>query len=154
MRAACYYFAYGSNMNPARVAARGLRFGDVESAWVDDFRLVFDKEARDHAGVGHANIVRHRGGRVEGVLYTLADESELLKMDVYERTPVNYSRDRLDVETAAGRTVAWTYFANPAVRRPNLRPSRDYLAHLLAGRRFLSTSYVRGLEQLPTCDGD
>jgi gamma-glutamylcyclotransferase (GGCT)/AIG2-like uncharacterized protein YtfP len=89
---------------------------------------------------------------VEGVLYALPTESELTKMDVFERTPINYSRDRLTVATPDGSRVAWTYFANPAVCRPGARPSRAYLAHLLAGRPYLSTDYFRRLERQPCID--
>ena len=147
-----FYFAYGSNMNPARVAARGLVATRAVRAWTDGLRLVFDKSSRDHAGVGHANVTWDRTSRVEGVLYALADPHEILKMDAFERTPVNYSRDRIVVDTAEGRRTCWTYFANPGVRRAGLRPDRAYLAHLLAGRPFLSRSYVEALERVPCVD--
>jgi gamma-glutamylcyclotransferase (GGCT)/AIG2-like uncharacterized protein YtfP len=150
----CFYFAYGSNMNPARVAARGLRVAGVRAAWVDGLRLVFDKGARDHPGIGHANVDWQCGARVEGVLYALTGEAELAKLDAFERTPINYSRDRLWVETRDGRCAAWTYYANPGVRRPGLKPDRAYLAHLLAGRPYLSERYFRRLERQPCIDAD
>src|SRR5262249_19685926 len=82
----------------------------------------------------------------------LADEREIEKMDRFELTPINYSRERIVATAGTERCVAWTYFANPAVRREGLKPSRDYLAHLLAGRPFLSAEYVRVLEQLGCAD--
>ena len=36
------YFAYGSNMNPARVATRGLRATRILPAWIDGLRLVWE----------------------------------------------------------------------------------------------------------------
>jgi len=139
-------------MNPARVAARGLIVGRILPAWIDGLRLVFDKSARDHAGVGHANLAWDRMSRVEGVLYELAGAEEIAKMDVFERSPVNYSRDRIVVATREGDRACWTYFANPSVRRAGLRPDRAYLAHLLAGRPYLSEAYVDALERTPCAD--
>jgi hypothetical protein len=147
-----HYFAYGSNMNPARVATRGLRVTRILPAWIDGLRLVFDKSARDHDGVGHANIAWARGSRVEGVLYELDGPEEIRRMDAFERTPINYSRDRVIVDTPEGPRVCWTYFANPAVRRPGLRPDRGYLAHLLAGRPYLTRAYCEFLERVPCAD--
>jgi gamma-glutamylcyclotransferase (GGCT)/AIG2-like uncharacterized protein YtfP len=102
--------------------------------------------------VGHANIAWARGRRVEGVLYELDGPEEIRRMDAFERTPINYSRDRVVVDTPEGPRVSWTYFANPAVRRPGLRPDRGYLAHLLAGRPYLTRAYCEFLERVPCAD--
>jgi hypothetical protein len=141
---ACY-FAYGSNMNPARVRERGLAVSAVAGAWLPRYRLAFDKASSAHAGVGHANVLLDHDAFVEGVLYWLAGPEEILKMDRFESTPVNYSRDVVTVQTARGAVQTWTYFANPAVRRKGLRPPRSYLNHLLAGRPYLSPAYYRWL---------
>jgi hypothetical protein len=147
-----YYFAYGSNMNPSRVSARGLDVVSARRATLAGFRLVFDKCASDHPRSAHANLAWDPSGLVEGVLYALASEAEIEKMDAFERAPINYSRERVVVTADGDRVVAWAYFANPAVRRAGLRPSRGYLAHLLAGRRYLSLDYVAALEALAYVD--
>ncbi len=143
-----FYFAYGSNMNPERVRQRGLAVRAQQGARLPDYRLTFDKVSRDHASHGHANIQFSRGACTEGVLYELSAASEILKMDPFERAPWNYGREIIEVHTASGTAWAWTYFANPAVRMPGLRPSADYLAHLLAGEDFLSADYVATLRAL------
>ncbi len=146
-----HYFAYGSNMNPDRVRERGLRFESATGAVLEGFRLVFNKVSRAHAGVGHANIQLAPGERVEGVLYELQDNEEIRKMDRFESTPINYSRDLIEVRVGAAYRVTWTYFANPAVRQGGLQPPRSYLQHLLAGREYLSEEYFRALSQVG-CD--
>jgi cation transport regulator ChaC len=146
------YFAYGSNMNPARVRARGLAFTQAEGAVLRGFRLEFHKQSRHHPGSGHANIAFDREGIVEGVLYRLALPDEIHKMDPFERTPVNYSRDVVMVETASGTEPSWTYFANAGVLYPGLRPERAYLAHLLAGAPYLSAAYLARLARWPCAD--
>ncbi|MEO4049269.1 gamma-glutamylcyclotransferase family protein [Pseudomonas sp. CAU 1711] len=140
-----YYFAYGSNMNPARMQARGLRVVEALAGHLPGYRLCFDKRAHDHPGRAYANIRHSHAGRVEGVLYRLADEAEMLKLDHFEGTPVFYSRERMPIETARGALSAWLYIANPAWRSEGLAPSRAYLDHLLAGREHLSADYWAAL---------
>jgi cation transport regulator ChaC len=148
-----YYFAYGSNMNPARVTARGLRFDRVSNAVLGGVRLTFDKQSRDHPLIGHANLTFDRVSRAEGVLYRLRDPQEIARMDRFEAAPVNYSRDVVTVESDGARVAAWTYFANVAVIRQGLRPERSYLDHLLAGRAYLSAGYFAWLSETACVDG-
>ena len=185
MASVIHYFAYGSNMNLARVRARGLQVADLRGAYLTGLKLVFDKVSRQHPGAAHANIVYAPGERVEGVLYRLANAAEILKMDPFERAPWNYGRDAVLVRVprppsagaaqasaatgptplsdgagalAAGSeheamadassdsmTPAWTYFANQAARRQGLKPPAEYLAHMLAGKDYLSKDYFRWL---------
>jgi gamma-glutamylcyclotransferase (GGCT)/AIG2-like uncharacterized protein YtfP len=147
------YFAYGSNMNPGRVRARGLRFDRLEGATLSGYRLEFAKYAADHPGSGHASIAWDPAERVEGVLYWLSGAAEILTMDAFERAPVNYSRDVVVVDTAGGTVSAWTYFANPAVLRAGLAPERDYLEHLLCGAPYLSPRYLSILRGWPVAAG-
>lgn len=149
VNAVCHYFAYGSNMNPARVEARGLRVTTVRSAWLDGVALSFDKQSAEHPHSGHANIGWSRDDRVEGVLYGLPDADEIRRMDPFERAPINYSREVVMVATEAGPVAAWTYFANAAVRVAGLQPEAAYLAHLLLGRPWLSAAYGERLACWP-----
>jgi cation transport regulator ChaC len=139
-----YYFAYGSNMNPDRVLERGLAVVSVAGAVLEGVSLAFNKRSRDHTG-GHANIVYAPADRVEGVLYGLRDVDQIQYMDRFEKTPVNYSRERVIVRTASGAEAAWTYVANRAVIVEGLKPARAYLNHLLAGRSYLSAEYYAWL---------
>ncbi len=142
----CLYFAFGSNMNPERMRARALRFDHFTAGRLADFELVFDKVSSAHPHIAHANIRRAPGQRVEGVLYHLRDHTEIERLDRFERTPINYSRELFPIATDDGVQWAWTYVANPGVRRNGLRPDREYLDHLLAGRRWLSPEYIAALE--------
>ena len=147
-----YYFAYGSNMNPARVTERGLRFDRVSNAVLGNVRLSFDKQSREHPRSGHANLTFDRASRAEGVLYRLRDAQEIERMDRFEAAPLNYSRDVVVVESDGERVAAWTYFANAAVVRHGLRPERSYLEHLLAGRDYLSPGYFGWLSETACVD--
>lgn len=145
-----WYFAYGSNMNPARMQARGLSVVEALPGQLPGYGLCFNKRAVDRApGRAYANIRHQRGAVVEGVLYRLQGDNEIAKLDPFEGTPVYYSRERLPILTTQGVQPAWVYIANPAFREEGLLPSADYLAHLLAGREWLSAAYWAALAAWP-----
>lgn len=143
-----FYFAYGSNMNPRRVAERGIGYDRVTAARAAGFAVRFEKRSRLQAGAGHANLAYSHGGVAEGVLYRLTDDAQIVKMDPYEGVPVHYSRDSILVETECGGAWAWTYFANRAVIALDLKPPQWYVAHMTAGERFLSAEYTAWLRSV------
>lgn len=143
-----YYFAYGSNMNPQRMASRGLAVVDAVPARLPDMELRFNKRSRHNPAWGCANVAWRPGGTVEGVLYRLADERQIELMDPFEGTPRYYSRERYAIHCAEGVVHGWVYVANPANVDESVLPLRRYLNHLLAGRPFLSPEYYRFLEQV------
>ena len=145
----CYYFAYGSNMNPARMRARGLDFLTAEAARLTNFVLCFNKEAHNNPGVAYANVVPAHDQHVEGVLYRLRGQDDIALMDHYEGTPVRYSREVLSVQTIETTQNAWVYMANPADITRGLLPQSRYIQHLLAGAEFLSEGYLEWLQQQP-----
>ncbi len=135
-------------MNPERVRDRGLEFSAVRGARLMGYTLTFNK--RSNAGGGHANIVYAPGSVVEGLLYDLEGPQEIIKMDPYEKTPVNYGRDAVRVQTDVESIWAWTYFGNAAVLETGLKPPREYLDHLLAGEEWLSREYFETLRRWQT----
>ncbi len=149
-----YYFAYGSNMNPARMRSRGLDFSEVNPGRIDGLALRFNKISRHNRNWACANLVFAPGEHVEGVLYRLASDCEILKLDPYEGTPRYYSRDRFPVATLSGYHAAWTYIANPGVIDNNILPLRWYLHQLLEGAEFLSSDYVERLRATPCLEID
>ena len=144
-----WYYAYGSNMNPERVSDRGLDFDRVVAGWVPGLGLRFNKQSKEHPHCGHANLVHAPGEMAEGVLYRLTNDDMIKRMDPFENAPINYSRECIAVQTRQGPILSWVYFANPAVLREGLVPSRDYLNHLLAGKPYLSADYHSRLLHWP-----
>lgn len=147
-----FYFAYGSNMNPARMAEREVPFVTAESALLTGYQLRFNKRSKSMPGSGAANVVRADAGEVQGVLYELPDFSGILTLDRFEGYPEGYGRRRLDVLRSSGEGVcAWAYLAQPAYIDDDLRPARSYLSHLLAARSYLTNAYYQRLTQVE-CD--
>lgn len=155
-----WYFAYGSNMDANRLfgerleregVVRGQRVGGRLAGW----RLVFDKKvtrvgALPGAGVG--NIVAAPGDVVYGTLNALPPKGfEVL--DVHEGVAGGHYERRTVPVTCndTGETVEATTYVALKVGI-GLRPTRAYLACLLAGRDLLPVDYWERLRATPTLD--
>jgi cation transport regulator ChaC len=152
-----WYFAYGSNMNAVRLfeerlKPEGVARGERVAGRLDGWRLAFNKRARAPAGAGARNIVPAEGESVHGTLNLLpAKGFEIL--DRYEGVAGgHYERRLVPVARAdTGETVeAVTYVA--LLVGEELRPTRDYLGHLLAGRDLLPDDYCAWLGKTKTID--
>lgn len=143
-----YYFAYGSNMNSARMRARGLAYSHSEPARLANSVLRFNKRAHNKQGVGYANVCYGPGCEVQGVLYELAEGIDIAMMDPYEGTPVRYSRELFEVSVASGSRWAWVYVANSAYIDSSLSVEQAYLDHLLSAGDLLSEDYRQQLQSL------
>jgi len=145
-----WYFAYGSNMDSKRLESRiGRKNLEWEVGCLQDYRLTFDKPAKD--GSGYANIQPCQGEIVYGVLYRLTRE-ELKKLDKFEGVcKHHYYRRTVKVKTRDGSIVeAETYFASKPVQ--GLKPRLDYLQHLICGaeEHGLPDEYVEKLKKTST----
>ncbi|MBU57737.1 MAG: gamma-glutamylcyclotransferase [Alcanivorax sp.] len=140
-----YYFAYGSNMNPARMASRGMRYRRSVAGFLEGWTLAFNKRANGRDGRAYANIVEDAGGGVEGVLYELVGAGEIARMDPFEGHPERYRRHAMMVRAGEGPIDTWVYIANEHWQSDTVLPERWYLNHLLSGRPWLSEKYYRWL---------
>lgn len=145
-----WYFAYGSNMNPARMEARGLAVIDVQGGHLKGFELCFNKRATGKTNIAYANIGYCPHRIVEGVLYQLQTPDDIALMDPFEGNPVRYSREVFKIFTESGSVDAWVYVANAAYVADELLPEEQYLRHLQAGRRWHSAEYQDWLLNHPT----
>lgn len=142
-----FYFAYGSNMNPARVEKRRMKFLSTNAGRLYDFHMTFNKRSVKYPGAASANVIEMAGSVTEGVLYRLTEPAQIEMMDPYEGYPRRYDRRALPVETSDGIEHAWVYIANLEFITEGLNPARWYLEHLLAGREFLSPEYCLRLSE-------
>jgi gamma-glutamylcyclotransferase len=151
-----WYFAYGSNMNAVRLfderlKPEGVGAGERIAGRLDGWRLAFNKQGRV-PGTGAGNIVPAPGEAVHGTLNLLpAKGFEVL--DRYEGVAGGHYERRI-VPVVRGDTgvavEAITYVA--LLTGEDLRPTRDYLGHLLAGHDLLPADYFRRLSETPTLD--
>ena len=147
------YFAYGSNMDVRRMKKRNVTFRERRAAYLCGYRLEFNKVASDNPLKGYANIVPDHSSLVEGALYEI-DVTSLLKLDKCEGYPNHYLHIPIKVllPNESREFCAITYIANPSKVRGGLKPSREYLCYLLAGKDVLSKDYFDRLETMDTLD--
>lgn len=146
------YFAYGSNMNPARLEARGIPPRFVARAHARGYVLGFPRRMRDGGGV--AGMLPKPNGVVEGVLYLFSDEQFSI-LDRFEDAPRAYFRTPLIIavgpsprdQPVVPRLAVTTYEAVPGMPAA---PTAEYLSHMITGARFwhLSQTAVRALESV------
>ena len=132
------YFAYGSNMNGARMRARVPTARHVGTATLYGWRL---------AERLYADIELRRGARVRGVVYAM-DARDLLVLDRYEGFPNTYTGGDVRVKMDDGRWVqAWAYFMTTTARRRRAgkKYPLEYAAICAAGavENGLSTDHWR-----------
>ncbi|MBS0550145.1 MAG: gamma-glutamylcyclotransferase [Proteobacteria bacterium] len=152
-----WYFAYGSNMNVARLldgrlAQKGVAMGARVGGRLDGWQLAFNKVARTPPGAGAGNIVPASKGIVHGTLNALPDAGFDV-LDVWEGVAGgHYERRILPVVRAdSGETVEAIAYVALKVGE-GLKPTREYLGHLLAGRDLLPAEYEAWLAATPTFD--
>ena len=150
------YFAYGSNCNPEVMKKKGVRFESRQHAVLPGYRLLFNKKALREKlppDIGFANINIAPGGTVEGILYEILDD-DLGLLDESERHPDHYMRIEITVETKEAVVQCATYQACPDKIASGLKPSRNYLNHILSAKDFLSWQYFEALDKSQTYRGE
>jgi len=131
---------------------RRINFSKREHAILEGWRLEFNKVASLNPKEGYATIVKDEEKVVEGILYIIQDV-DIKKLDRYEGYPNHYDRIKVRVKTDGGKEIeAITYVAKPDKVREGLRPSKEYLNHLLKGCDLLSQEYCENLKKWETLD--
>ena len=140
-----YYFAFGSNMSRKRMVKRGVLWESVERATLKGYKLTFDKTS-GLTGFGFATLQKSKNDTVEGLLYKCENKSDALTLDLYENAPIQYKRVEMQVATAKGKKNAFLYIATSFYKQKGLKPTSEYLEHLLEGKKYLSKEYFKLLQ--------
>lgn len=137
-------------MDEDRMICREVDFTQKFRGVLKNWQLVFNKVAKGKEGVGYANIAQNESSIVEGIIYKTNKDS-ITKLDKFEGYPRHYQKQNIEVESDNGKFFKCVvYIANPAKVREGLKPEREYLSHLLKGRKFLSENYVYFLKEIQT----
>jgi len=123
-----HYFAYGANIDPARMTTRLPGAAIVGPAVLDDYELEFTIRDREWGG-GVANIRPEAGGHVYGLVWDVP-EDELAALDTYRGDESHLRRDQVVVRTTQGDVSAVTYRVDQLAN--HVPPSFEYLRHLRA----------------------
>ena len=102
------YAAYGSNLDPRRMAQRAPASPAVGTGWLDGWRLTFGGEDVGWDGA-LSTVVEDQADRVFVVLYDLLDADERA-LDDWEGADLGLWRKiRVRVRTAGEHVLAWLY---------------------------------------------
>ena len=151
-----WYFAYGSNMQPATFTGRrGITAARAVAARLAGWRLVFDKPPLLPVGHGMANVVEEAGAEVFGVAYAIT-AGDLAHVDLTEGVLIgNYRRVAVRVTPLdAGEAALDAFTLTSDARDPSLLPSRRYLALLVEGAQVhgLPADHLAWLRAHPALD--
>ena len=142
----CFYFAYGSNMDPQRMRHRGVPFDHCLTARLPDHGLAFNKSGNGGTEA-FANAEPKLGEDLPGILYRVPFESLSNRLDGFEGVSGgHYRRVQMKVlvgplhpqaDLAAARPVmAWVYLAGPDFVREGLPVTERYLHHIRRGQQL------------------
>jgi gamma-glutamylcyclotransferase (GGCT)/AIG2-like uncharacterized protein YtfP len=102
------YAAYGSNMDPAQMAARCPHSPQRGTGWLEGWRLTFGGADIGWEGA-LATVVEEAGQRVFVVLYEISEHDEQ-SLDRWDGATLGYyDKIRVRVATLDGDQVAWLY---------------------------------------------
>lgn len=122
-----FYFAYGSNMLPARLIERCPSAKVVGRGVARGWRLEFSKASKD--GSGKATLLAAPNSAVPGVIFEI-DLGERQQLDLHEGVGFGYRRD--DVFAVEGSPALTSTYLGTAMDEA-LRPYDWYLATVIAG---------------------
>jgi gamma-glutamylcyclotransferase len=138
------YFAYGSNMDIDRMRERNINFTKRLPAILFGYKLTFNKMS-SLIREGFATIEKgNKFDWVEGALYEI-NNMGIFNLDRYEGYPYHYKRVKIKVKCDCEDMIVTTYIATDGTNGYNLKPSQDYLHHLLKGKDILSEKYFEKL---------
>lgn len=137
-----FYFAYGSNMNLARMTERCGKdnFVDLGKAQLPGYSFYF-------YGRGHANIRPMASQTIEGVLFQIQD-SCLKSLDQVEGYPNTYQRQAVKVNWKETNVLAQAYIVEKDQTVGT--PTAEYYQIVLSGAQEhkLSESYIQQIKAL------
>ena len=132
-----FVFAYGSNLDPARMQERVVSARWVTRSVLPRHELRFHKRGwRDGTGKANAFATARTADTVYGVIWEI-DAEHLADLDRHEGLGIGYERElRLFsafVDDEPVKIEAWVYLATPDAIDDTLLPMKWYVKHVLRG---------------------
>ncbi len=148
-----WYFAYGSNMQPATFAGRrGIAPTQALPARAPGWRLVLDKPPLIPVGESFANLRAEEDAETFGVLYEITAD-DLAHVELTEGVLIdNYRRVEIAV-TPLGESPRQAFTLVSDKRAPELLPSDRYMALIVEGAEHhgLPPEWIVMLRAVRTC---
>lgn len=150
MNSPVHYFAYGSNLHPARLQDRLGECELVGAGLLAGYRLAFHKRGGDGSGKCDAVATGSTDDTVFGAMYRLHAD-QLARLDTFEGQ--GYRRAQVDVVVrgATDSVPVFAYLARTNFITAGLRPFGWYRELVLAGARYrgFPAAYIAAIAQVP-----
>ena len=147
------YFAYGSNLDEARVRMHAPSARLVSIARLEGYRVAYSIESKRSWLGGVGDVVEEPGSEVWGALWLIdaADSRALDEQEGVFRDPPAYRRMTVTVTTPAGDAITCRSYQVVTPDPEGFLPSPAYKDTILRGARALGlpAAYVAGLEATP-----
>jgi gamma-glutamylcyclotransferase (GGCT)/AIG2-like uncharacterized protein YtfP len=137
------YFAYGSNLSQARMAARVPSARALGSACLSGFRLTLDKRRAD--GSGKANLRAAQDERVYGAVYQIS----AVHWEALDACEPGYRRMSAAVMATGSPLEVWTYISGDLTPDPVAFEWYKRLIVAGAAEHALPRSWQQWLQTLP-----
>jgi gamma-glutamylcyclotransferase len=146
-----HYFAYGSNLHPARLRARIPSAEFVEVAVLPDRSLRFCKRSED--GSAKCTLLPELGSRAFGAVYRVEEKDKLL-LDRIEGLGRGYDEAWQWLPLSDGVVRVFHYVANDDYDDRSLQPYHWYKHLVLAGARQhgFPGPYLGAIEKVRSID--
>ncbi|MEL7085633.1 MAG: gamma-glutamylcyclotransferase family protein [Cyanobacteria bacterium P01_A01_bin.3] len=146
-----FYFAYGSNLHPARLSDRTPSAQLITTGCVRGRCLVFHKIGRDGSAKCDALLSAHSNSTVFGALYQL-DPQDIPTLDKFEALGAGYNREILSISTETRTLQAFAYIAQAQYVNPDLKPFHWYKQLVIAGAKLhqFPVPYIASIAAIDT----
>lgn len=136
------YFAYGSNMDVARLAKR-IKYKPVRlPVQLKGWDLAFNKKSFINKNIGYANIRKNNNEKVAvcGWIFLLKPEDVAI-LDQAEGVPFHYKRIIVNVRSSDGREFKAITYVAEYVNETDLNITCEYFAYIANGLESLPKWY-------------
>ena len=126
------YFAYGSNLHPARFADRVPEAKVLGIGYLPGYELRFHKRGADGSGKANAFSTADAQHAVHGIIYEIPS----VRQQVLDQAEVGYDSRFLEVQSQTGSHRVFTYIAQQHMINERLLPFDWYKAYVTQGAGF------------------
>lgn len=147
------YYAYGSNLHPARLGARIPSSQLVGPATLKGYQLLFHKRGADNSAKCNAFFTGNMSDQLPGVLFRLLAEEKPILDEIEGQ---GYSVQEVSVETVGQLHIAFAYIAEMEFIDEQLKPYHWYkeLVHLGAQYHALPSHHLEKIATVESVQDD
>lgn len=146
-----YYFAYGSNLHPGRLAERVPSAQLVGTATHPNHQLIFHKRGKDSSA--KCNMLNSETDKIYGAIYSLEPKHKI-NLDQIEGNGCGYLDHEIMLVHDETEYPCFTYLAQQSHIVDDLKPFHWYKELVILGARYLGfpDPYIASIESVDSME--